>query len=81
MLKIDSNQVDIWWVVLLSPVLAAVLVLALIRPARHYGLVDHPGGRKQHTAVTPLVGGLAIFLTFLLANGLAGGIRAAVYGD
>lgn len=64
----------IWWAVLLSPVLAAVLVLALIRPALRYGLVDHPGGRKQHAAVTPLVGGLAIFLTFLLANGLAGGI-------
>jgi len=63
-----------WWAVLLSPVLAAVLVLALISPARHYGLVDHPGGRRQHAAVTPLVGGLAIFLAFLLANGLAGGI-------
>jgi UDP-GlcNAc:undecaprenyl-phosphate/decaprenyl-phosphate GlcNAc-1-phosphate transferase len=65
---------DSLWLVLLSPVLAVMLVLMLIRPARRFGLVDHPGGRKQHAAVTPLVGGFAIFLTLLLVKGVAGGI-------
>lgn len=65
---------DIWWVVLLSFVLSAASVLLLIKPARRYGLVDHPGGRRQHVAVTPLVGGLAIFLAYLLANGQSGSI-------
>ena len=51
--------------VLLAPVLSAVLVLALIPPARRFGLVDHPGGRKRHEHETPLVGGLAIFLAYV----------------
>lgn len=65
---------DIWLKVLLSPIMAGGLVLVLISPACRYGLVDHPGGRKQHAAETPLVGGVAIFLTILLANGLSGSI-------
>lgn len=60
--------------VLLAPVLSAVLVLALIPPARRFGLVDHPGGRKRHDDETPLVGGLAIFLAFVAVIALAGGI-------
>lgn len=63
-----------WWAVALSPALAALLTLALIGPARRCGLVDHPGGRKQHAAPTPLVGGVAIFLTFLIVNWLLDGL-------
>lgn len=65
---------DDWWAVLLSPVLAVALVLVSFTPARRYGLLDQPGGRKQHRMETPLVGGLAIFVTVLLANGLNGSI-------
>ncbi|MBL8516663.1 MAG: undecaprenyl/decaprenyl-phosphate alpha-N-acetylglucosaminyl 1-phosphate transferase [Betaproteobacteria bacterium] len=39
----------------------AVSSLRLLAP--RVGLMDHPGGRKDHAASTPLVGGLAIFLT------------------
>ena len=56
-----------WWV-LFAFVLAAAFVVALIRPARRAGLVDHPAGRKKHEAPTVLVGGVAIFLSVLLTT-------------
>lgn len=60
-----------WWVVF-AFVAAAAFVVALIRPARRAGLVDHPAGRKKHGEPTVLVGGLAIFLSLLLTAFLAG---------
>ena len=45
--------------------LALVISLAIIplfrRPAINIDLIDHPGGRKQHKAPVPLIGGPAIF--------------------
>ena len=56
----------------LAGLLAAVLIPALGGPARRVGLVDRPGGRKDHVGEIPLVGGLAIVLAFALAWALAG---------
>lgn len=61
-----------WSLAFLSPLLAAVLVHALLKPAHRFGLVDHPGGRKDHQAPTPLVGGLAIITTVVGLQLLAG---------
>jgi UDP-GlcNAc:undecaprenyl-phosphate GlcNAc-1-phosphate transferase len=60
-----------WWIVV-SFVSAAAFVVALMAPARGAGLVDHPAGRKAHEVPTVLVGGLAIFLSVLLTEYLAG---------
>ncbi|MBF0109652.1 MAG: undecaprenyl/decaprenyl-phosphate alpha-N-acetylglucosaminyl 1-phosphate transferase [Magnetococcales bacterium] len=39
--------------------------LGLLRPlAPAMGLLDRPGGRKQHSHPTPMVGGIAMFLSF-----------------
>ncbi|MBT0585064.1 UDP-N-acetylglucosamine--undecaprenyl-phosphate N-acetylglucosaminephosphotransferase [Alteromonas oceanisediminis] len=47
---------------LLTVFFAAVLLLVFMTPfARQLGLVDHPSGRKTHTGVVPLTGGVAIF--------------------
>ena len=45
------------------------LLLWLLNPLAHrFDFLDHPaGGRKDHHAPTPVIGGLAIFLGFLLA--------------
>jgi UDP-GlcNAc:undecaprenyl-phosphate GlcNAc-1-phosphate transferase len=56
-----------WWILPLTVALAALLTLALTPVARKIGLVDHPGERKVHEAVTPLTGGPAIFIAFALA--------------
>jgi len=45
-------------------VLVGVPLLAVL--AHRIGLVDAPGGRKQHSHATPLTGGLAIFLPLLV---------------
>ncbi len=47
--------------------LVVVLMLLLQPVARRVGLMDHPGGRKAHRRATPLVGGVAAFLVFLLS--------------
>jgi len=40
----------------------------LLQPvAKHLGLIDEPGGRKKHKQVTPLIGGIAMFLGFAFA--------------
>lgn len=40
----------------------------LLQPvAKRLGLIDKPGGRKQHLQETPLIGGLALFLGFAFA--------------
>jgi UDP-GlcNAc:undecaprenyl-phosphate/decaprenyl-phosphate GlcNAc-1-phosphate transferase len=68
----------------LTPIMAAVAIRA--------GIVDVPGGRKIHTRVTPLLGGVAIIISFicaLLANMIiderdmvlvAGGTVVAIVG-
>ena len=60
----------LWFV--LPALLSAIFVLALIGPARRVDLVDHPVGRKNHSVPTPLVGGIAIFLSLILTHWLVG---------
>lgn len=47
--------------------LCVVFVLLLRSCSTRIGLVDHPGGRKQHSSPTPTVGGLAMFLAVMPA--------------
>jgi len=44
---------------------AAIMVLARLAP--RLGLVDHPGGRKRHHAIVPLVGGFGIYIGVVIA--------------
>ncbi|HWE61078.1 MAG TPA: hypothetical protein VHB98_05155, partial [Chloroflexota bacterium] len=54
---------------LLGLVLAFLITVALvplaIRLAWRVGAIDRPGGNKIHARVTPLMGGVAIALSFL----------------
>lgn len=40
--------------------------------ARRFGVIDHPSQRKQHVVPTPLLGGVAIYLAFMVALLLLG---------
>lgn len=60
-----SLSLDTIWPVLMAMLISMAFVVALTGPARRIGCVDHPGGRKHHAVPTPLVGGVAIFLSFL----------------
>jgi UDP-GlcNAc:undecaprenyl-phosphate GlcNAc-1-phosphate transferase len=50
---------------------ALLASLGITIPVRHlalrYGMVDHPGPRKVHLKPIPLLGGIAIYLGFILA--------------
>jgi UDP-GlcNAc:undecaprenyl-phosphate GlcNAc-1-phosphate transferase len=61
-----------WIAIVLAPVLSAALTGALMIPASRFGLLDHPGHRKVHDHPTPLVGGLAMFLTLILLQAVIG---------
>ena len=37
--------------------------------ALKFGIIDKPGGLKQHVEPVPYLGGLAVYLSFLLATG------------
>ena len=44
---------------------SCILCFVLRQPAQKLGLVDWPNIRKHHIGTVPLIGGLAIFITFL----------------
>lgn len=46
--------------------LTFLFILALEPAARPLGLLDRPGGRKEHLRITPLIGGPAMFLAVLI---------------
>jgi UDP-GlcNAc:undecaprenyl-phosphate GlcNAc-1-phosphate transferase len=61
----------------LSALLTAVLVWMLEPIAQRHGLVDRPGGRKDHAYPTPIIGGLAIALAAIGTLFLVGGVSPA----
>jgi UDP-GlcNAc:undecaprenyl-phosphate GlcNAc-1-phosphate transferase len=55
------------WALLVAFVLCIVLVPLMIRLARRTGLMAQPGGHHSHTKPTPMLGGLAMYLSFAVA--------------
>ncbi len=56
----------------LAFILSSGLVLFLARLAPRWGLVDSPVGRKIHDGDVPLVGGIAIYLSFVIVTQFSG---------
>jgi UDP-GlcNAc:undecaprenyl-phosphate/decaprenyl-phosphate GlcNAc-1-phosphate transferase len=62
-----------YFLILVSALLLAIGVTPLVRTtARRLGVLDHPNQRKQHVVPTPLLGGLAIYVAFIVALVLLG---------
>ena len=54
--------------VFIVSMVSCVALIFLLRVVAHFfGIVDYPGGRKQHERPTPTVGGLAMFFAVLIA--------------
>ena len=71
---------DLWLASLMFAFLAGTAAtLVLSRAAGALKLVDHPGGRKEHSRPVPLVGGLAIFVALLGAASVIGIATSAGY--
>ncbi len=59
------------YILLFASTTATLLTPIMMDIAARAGIVDTPGGRKIHTKITPLLGGVAIIISFisaLLAN-------------
>lgn len=66
MLTLDSG-LTVFLTHSLGPFLLTVAGISLLRrQAFQWGLVDKPGGRKQHDGATPLVGGIAMAAVYIL---------------
>lgn len=59
---IEQLDAPAWQRAALALVLCAALIPLALPLARRFGLVDHPGGRKDHGCAMPVVGGLVIYL-------------------
>lgn len=57
---------------LLALVATVLLMMPVIKGARLLGVIDVPGGRKQHDRAVPPVGGLVIFPIFIVLALMAG---------
>jgi len=62
---------------LLAFVVAGVVARILSSFAKRIGLVDLPGGRKQHSGTIPVTGGIGMFAGFFLAAMASGLINGA----
>lgn len=58
---------NIFFVCLLAVVCTSISIFFLKPIAHYFGLLDVPGGRKQHAVSTPLIGGIAMFIGFSIA--------------
>lgn len=52
--------------------LSLILVRLSMLCAASLGLLDHPGGRKDHAVPTPVTGGLGVFLALLITSWIFG---------
>lgn len=57
--------------------LALILTPISIRLARRWGLLDTPGGRRQHHDTVPRIGGVALYGSFVVAMALTRWLPAA----
>ena len=71
---------EIPWLVLLALGLSGTLTPLAAWLARRVGAIDSPGGRKIHDRPTPLLGGAAIYVAFLVAVLASSGLTRELWG-
>ena len=57
-----------WLRAAFSLLVCAIAIPLAVPLARRLGMVDHPGGRKDHVGAIPVIGGLVIFLAVALST-------------
>ena len=55
-----------WWILPVTTAATALLIMLLIPLAGKTKLMDHPSRRTIHDSATPIIGGLAIFITLVI---------------
>ena len=70
------NGNNVFLIIGIAFIASLILVPIIKRVAIHVNAIDYPNERKVHTKPTPRLGGLAIFLSFLLGYILFGQLTA-----
>ena len=65
-MNITVNNVNIFYIILITFVSSLILVPLVRKIAIHINAMDIPNERKVHKKPMPRLGGLAIFLSFLI---------------
>ena len=68
---IIKSQMQLMLIFAISFGLALVLTPLAGRLGRRMGIVDRPGGRRAHEGAVPRLGGVALFVAFAIAVGVA----------
>ena len=68
----EVNGFNILQIILVTFFSSVILVPISKKIAKHIGALDYPNERKIHKRVTPKLGGLAIYATFLIGYMLYG---------
>lgn len=75
-MSFEVNGNNIFLIVLTTFITSLILVPVVKQMAIHVGAMDMPNARKVHTKPMPRLGGLAIFLSFLLGYILFGALTS-----
>jgi len=73
-MKLEVNGFNVYLIVLVTFITSMLLVFLVKKIAAHIGALDIPNKRKIHKVPIPRIGGIAIFVTFLLGYILYGAI-------
>ena len=68
----EQFELSVFVVSIIAFVLVVVLTMPFRKLATRIGVVDAPGGRKQHDEAVPPIGGLIIFPIFIIAGIFSG---------
>ncbi|MBN1573288.1 MAG: undecaprenyl/decaprenyl-phosphate alpha-N-acetylglucosaminyl 1-phosphate transferase [Deltaproteobacteria bacterium] len=66
------------WILLFSCATSYMLMPAFIKISKHRNYMDVPGGRKDHEAATPILGGVPIAVAFIVSLIINGVISPAL---
>ena len=61
------TNIDMIGAVLISTVVSLIATWLMIKIAKKLNIVDHPSAKKVHLSPTPLLGGVAIYYSFIVA--------------
>ena len=65
-MNLEINGHNVLWIITLTFLVSVLLTPIVKILANHIGAVDKPDKRKVHTKPTPRLGGLAIFISFVV---------------
>ncbi len=74
-MNLKVNDFNIFLIITVTFLLSAILTPLAKRIALHIGALDYPNERKVHTKPIPRLGGLAIFVSFLIGYAIFGEIN------